>query len=325
MATLIWQLIQHRLFHIDERETTFRRRGFPSVSPIAQSHLESIGRNFLLGYHAAVDTDMFNSLTNSLDQVHSEYLGFAYEGAAMGLGLLDALSMIGNRSRWKEFVDGPGQPHKYVVHVGLGWVVARLPWLRSRPEKFISNFDPLLKWLVLDGYGFHEGYFYWKKWGPETGRRPKLSGYAARAFDQGLGRCLWFVSCADVVRAADLVNRFEPDRQRDLWSGVGLACAYAGKPTAEEIESLMRSAGSHVLHFRQGITFGAEARELAGIPIEHTERTCQVACGMSAAEAARLTYTAIPPITTDSSIVPAYETWRSQIRDLLTEEIPSCL
>ena len=325
MSMSFWEVIRKPLFHIDERETSFRRRGFPSGSPIVQSHLEAIGCNFLLGYHASVDTGISQSLTNSLAQVHSEYQGFAYEGAAMGLGLLDALSMIGNRSRWKEFVDGSGQPHKYVVHVGLGWVIARLPWLRSRPEKFISNLDPLLKWLVLDGYGFHEGYFHWKKWGPETGRRPKLSGYAARAFDQGLGRCLWFVSCADAVRAADLIERFEPNRQRDLWSGVGLACAYAGKPSAQDVESLMRSAGSHVVHFRQGITFGAEARELAGISTEHTERICQIACGMTASEAARLTYTAIPPITTDSSIVPAYEIWRSKIRDLLAEEIPSCL
>ena len=320
----LWDLLRNPLFHIDERETTFRRRGFPSGSPVAQSHLEGIGRSFLRGYHGAVDSGMSKSMTDSLAQVGSEYQGFAYEGAAMGLGLLDVLS-FGKKFRWKEFVDGPGQPHKYVVHVGLGWVVARLPWLRSRPEKFISNFDPLLKWLVLDGYGFHEGYFHWKKWGPDTGRRPKFEGYASRAFDQGLGRCLWFVSCADAVRAADLIERFEPDRQADLWSGVGLACAYAGKPTAEEVESLMRSAGSHVIHFRQGITFGAEARELAGIPAEHTERTCQIACGMSASEAARLTYTAIPPTVTDSSIVPAYETWRSQIRDLLTEGIPSCL
>ena len=324
MSFNFWKLLRDPLFHISESETTFRRRGFPSGLPIAQSHLEEVGRFFLLGYHAAVDWGISKSLTESLAQVDSEYQGFSYEGAAMGLGLLDALS-IGKKSRWKTFVDGPGQPHKYVVHVGLGWVVARLPWLRSRPEKFISHLDPLLKWLVLDGYGFHEGYFHWKKWSPESGRRPNFSGYAARAFDQGLGRCLWFVSCADAVRAANLIERFEPDRQRDLWSGVGLACAYAGKPNAEELEFLMRSAGPHVSHFRQGITFGAEARELAGIPTEHTERTCQVACGMSASEAARMTYAAIPPITNDSSIVPAYETWRSQIRELLSEEIPSCL
>ena len=325
MSKNFWQPLRKPLFHINESETTFRRRGFPSGSLIAQSHLEDIGRNFLLGYHVAVDAGFSNSLTESLGQVGSEYQGFAYEGAAMGLGLLDALSIVGKRSRWKEFVDGPGEPHKYVVHVGLGWVVARLPWLRSRPEKFISNLDPLLKWLVLDGYGFHEGYFHWKKWGPETGRRPNFSGYSARAFDQGLGRCLWFVSCSDAVRAARLIEQFEPDRQRDLWSGVGLACAYAGKPTVEELESLMESAGSHVLHFRQGVTFGAEARELAGVPTEHTERTCQVACGMSAADAARLTYVAIPIKDADSVAVPAYETWRSQIRDLLAEGIPSCL
>ena len=87
----------------------------------------------------------------------------------------------------------------------------------------------------------------------------------------------------------------------------------------------MERAGKHLLHFRQGITFGVEARELAGIPTEHTEQTCRIACGMSAADAARITYAAIPSQIGVSNEAPAYETWRSQIREILGEEIPSCL
>ena len=324
MSLSFWPLIRDPLFRIDGKEVTFRRRGFEVSSPVAQTHLEQVGTSFLLGYHLAIDSRDMTELSETLSACDAEYQGFSYEGAAMGLGLLDALS-LGNKRRWQRFLDGPANSHRYVVHVGLGWVVARLPWLRSRPERAIAKLDPLLKWLVLDGYGFHEGYFHWKKWSPETKRRPPFSGYASRAFDQGLGRCLWFVSGGDVHRAVSFITAFDADRHSDLWSGLGLACAYAGKPTELELNFLMERAGEYLLHFRQGITFGAEARELAGISTEHTEQTCRIACGMSAAEAARITYAAIPSQFGVSHEAPAYEIWRSQIREILGEEIPSCL
>ena len=185
-------LLRQRMFHIDAAEVTFSRRGFVPGSAAAQGHLEQIGTAFLSGYHAAIDQGLTTSLAQILSQTDAEYRGFAFEGAGMGLGLLDSFSLR-RGTRWQRFVDGIGRPHRYVVHVGLGWVVARLPWLRSRPEPFIAHLHPLLKWLVMDGYGFHEGYFHWQNWSPESLQRPRFRGYASRAFDQGLGRCLWFV------------------------------------------------------------------------------------------------------------------------------------
>jgi hypothetical protein len=48
-----------------------------------------------------------------------------------------------------------------MAHVGIGWAIARLPWLRRRIEQPLNRLDSLLRWLAVDGYGFHEGYFYW--------------------------------------------------------------------------------------------------------------------------------------------------------------------
>ena len=50
----------------------------------------------------------------------------------------------------------PGDEHVYMAYVGVGWAMARLPrvlWSRLYAP------DPLLRWLVLDGYGFHQAYF----------------------------------------------------------------------------------------------------------------------------------------------------------------------
>ena len=242
----------------------------------------------------------------------------------MALGLIDTFSFT-RRQRLREFVNHSGAVHRYVCHVGYGWVLARLPWCRRHPERFILRFDPLLRWLVLDGFGFHEGYFHWRKWLPPNSPTPGFSGYAVRAFDQGLGRSLWFVSGSDPHRTADLIRQFDPHRHADLWSGIGLACAYAGVPSVGELEFLMAASGEHVLHLGQGVTFGAEARQLAGIQMPHTDLTCKVVCGMSAEDAAHATHVALKELPADTSEFPAYEAWRSAVRTLLQESMAPCI
>src|SRR3712207_8380154 len=54
--------------------------------------------------------------------------------------------------------------------------------------------------------------------------------------DQGLGRSLWFVQGADVRRIPATVNAFPAERRPDLWSGLGLACGYAGGRTRAEVD-----------------------------------------------------------------------------------------
>ena len=82
----IGTLLRKRMFHIDAAEVTFSRRGFVPGSAAAQGHLEQIGTSFLSGYHAAIDQGLTTSLAQILSQTDSEYRGFAFEGAGMGLG-----------------------------------------------------------------------------------------------------------------------------------------------------------------------------------------------------------------------------------------------
>jgi hypothetical protein len=252
-------------------------------------------------------------LSTRLHTVDTELRGFAFEGAAMALTLLDHL-MPNNRGRFHRFLHGEGAPHSYMLHVGAGWAMARLPWLRWRVNSFISTLDPLARWLALDGYGFHQGYFYW----PASVRRQEvprgIAGYARRAFDQGLGRSLWFVEGAEAPRIAAAIAAFPPARQPDLWSGVGLACAYAGGRDQAHIELLREAAGPYLAQVAQGAAFAAKAREQAGNPAPHTELACGVLCGVSAEAAARVTDTALLRLPPDD-VEPAYEIWRRRIQE----------
>jgi enediyne biosynthesis protein E3 len=197
-----------------------------------------------------------------------------------------------------------------MVHVGAGWVLARL---HRKVEPSLARLDPLLGWLVVDGYGFHEGYFHWQRYVKEQRLPKQLSGYALRVFDQGLGRSLWFVDGADVERIPGTIAAFPQQRRADLWSGVGLACAYAGGVDLSEIEHLRSAAELYQPYLSQGAAFAAKARQRAGNPANHTELACQILCGLCAEISAEITDLALENLPHDG-MVPAYEIWRQRIQ-----------
>ncbi|HVR99376.1 MAG TPA: DUF1702 family protein [Thermoanaerobaculia bacterium] len=306
--------ISRRLFGISPAETSFAKRGFRYDTGDLRERLEEVGRCFVFGYHTALAEDRPEPLAEKLEAVAPEFRGFSYEGAAMGLAILDAMTPW-RRGRLTAFLRGPAAPHVYIVVVGSGWALARLPFPVERTR---VRFDPILDWLAFDGYGFHQGYFHWQRAivGQEVPRR--VSGYALRVFDHGIGRSLWFVEGAGVERITARVQAFPARRQPDIWSGVGLACAYAGGVPRASVEDLKAAAGAHLPHLAQGAAFAAKCRTRAGNLVPHTELACQVLCGMSAVEASAVTdEVRVEPSaeeTPGSHGVPAFELWRRRIQ-----------
>jgi len=223
--------------------------------------------------------------------------------------LLDRLTPW-NRSRVAKFLMGPGDPHAYMIHVGAGWVLARMP---GSVEKFIARFDPLLRWLIVDGYGFHEAFFHWPRYLGGAPVPDRLHGYALRAFDQGFGRCLWFVEGTDARRIAQTIAGFPPERRGDLWSGVGLASVYAGEVGETELQLLRDSARPFIPQLAQGVAFAAKARQRAGNLKPYHDLACGVLCQLSAAEAAQVSDDALENLPSDGA-QPAYEIWRQRIQ-----------
>lgn len=291
-------------------EASFPRRGFRWTDAAVRTHLEFIGGSFLRGYNLALEDRNEEVLTNGLEQIEQEFRGFAYEGAAMALALLDRLTPW-KHTRLQLFIDGPASAHIYMAYVGAGWSLARIPVRRKSP---LAKPHPLLRWLEFDGFGFHEGFFHWPKYIRDLCPPRKLKGYAARVFDQGLGRSLWFVEGAGVEHIAATIARFPARRRADLWSGVGLACAYAGGADRAGVEELRRLACGYQNHLSQGAAFAAKTRLLAGNLTSNTETVCRVLCGLSAAGAASITDATLAGIS-ETGAVPAYEVWRQRIQN----------
>lgn len=300
--------LKRALLSISLEETRINRRRFRVEDPKVRARIETIGEVFLQGYHAALFEDDLFRLAERLAQIEPEFSGFAYEGAAMGLYVSDFFTPW--QRRFDRLLQGPGDPHRYMVHVGAGWALARLP---VSPEKRLKRMDPLLRWLALDGLGFHQGYFHWPVFIAAQKEPKKLSGYGACAFDQGLGRSLWFVEGADPERIALVIAAFPKHRKAHLWSGVGLACAYAGGGDKATLETLRALGGEFLSQVAQGVAFAAKARQRAGNLASHTELACQVLCGLSANQAAAITDEALVGLDSDGE-VPSYEVWRRRIQ-----------
>jgi hypothetical protein len=319
--------LRQLLFAISPDQASAARRGFDIPDQAMRARLDVVGLTFIRGYNTALEARSIDDLGITLDSVDLEWRGFAYEGAAMALALLDYFT-LGSRNKLGRFLRGPGDRHCYMVHIGAGWAIARVP---LGTGSTFRQLDPTLKWLAIDGLGFHEGYFHWSKYrnGKEGGKRP--AGYGAHVFDHGLGRSLWFVNGGDVRAMSASISQFSETRRPDLWSGIGLACAYAGALSIDQLKELKAAAGACGPTLAQGAAFAAKARERAGNQTAHTENACRVLCGTSASAAAALTDFALNEVkavdlnaalsySEDDSDTPRYEVWRKRIAAAFAEE-----
>lgn len=308
--------LRKHMLGISFQEVTFERRGFIDGEREARARLEQIGRAFLHGYHAALNDEGPETLAFNLESVDRELSGFAYEGAAMGLTLLDQLS-FSNRQRLRTFLNGLGSRHSYMIHVGVGWAIARVPWLRRNFDNAVDQLDPLLRWLAADGNGFSDFYFGFPSFlrEPErlNRRLDRLHGYTRHAYAQGVGRSLWFVASANAHEISRWISVLPHSLHSDLWSGAGLACAMAGGADRGAIERLKSLSAEHHAAVAQGAAFAAKARQQADNLTYHTELACQILCGLNADAAAQLT-DATRRCLPDDGKVPAYEIWRQRIQ-----------
>lgn len=304
----------------DVAETSLEVRGFHVKSPQARDRLEEVGRTFLAGFAYAAEAKRPADAELELEQVPAAVRGFAYEGAAMALAIRDVMPG-GGVHHVADFIAGEGDRHIYMVYVGVGWAMARLPrffW----PTLYAP--DPLLRWLVLDGYGFHQAYFKTDDYVYQCRREPSFgwprggdNAYAARVIDQGVGRATWFVAGTDPRRLVRLFDRFAPERQADLYAGAGLAASYAGGATAEELHWLRDAAGIYAADLAQGSAFAAGARVRAGLVMPHNELAAKILCGVSAQEASDLADDTRVGLSDDDPSCPAFEQWRQNIKAAL--------
>ncbi|MFG1854043.1 DUF1702 family protein [Actinomadura geliboluensis] len=299
--------VYQRLLALDGDSIALEKMGHIPFRPMDGAGLQDVVDSFAAGYNAALAR---RSGPLDLADVPHPMRGFAYEGAAMSRTLLDLVTLTSGR-RLAGLLAGPGRRYFHLITVGAGWAFARL---RVRPWRGIGGAPAPQRWLAWDGWGFHQAYFhpgrvFGEKWIERAAR-----GAARPVRDQGAGRALWFHAGADPERVARTVAGFPAERRPDLWAGVGLAAAYTGVRTPDELAVLGEAAAEHRAHVAQGAAFAAKAHLLSGRVPERSEAAVAVLCGTGSGEAAGWTDARLVQAARYGDGIAAYQHWRAGVR-----------
>lgn len=323
-----WARLRLRLFGLPYEELLAERRGFRVSGSAAVEHQARIAGAFWVGYHAALADPGPEAIRRRTQGIERGWRGYAYEGVGMAVSRLDHLTprlgrppgSDGPGQRLGALLASPARAFRYVLYLGLGFTLARR---RLRPVRVLEGLDPLCRWLVFDGFGFHDGFFAAGEGLDTVPVPPRLTGYARRSFDQGLGRSLWFARGMDAEAVAGAVAAYPEPRRGDLWAGVGLAATTAGGAPPAVLLDLASRSGPWRAHLLQGAVFAAVARLEADDPAPHTDEACRALCGAGAAELATLCREVARDLPDDGGSLdapePSWEVWRRRVRAALGE------
>jgi hypothetical protein len=300
-----------RLLRIPRSETDFRTRGFPDTP--ARPALEAAGGAFLDGYNLAVAAADVQTVIEALEGLAPRLRGFFAEGAAMGAALRSLLPA--GAPLLAPLLRELTPRYVHLVHVGVGWAVARVPWAERRLTRFL---DPGLAPLAIDGRGFHNGYF---RRHPAGDSRAGARTAAAPVYDQGYGRSLWFSQGADPARLKPVIAALAPSRRGDFWAGIGLACVYAGGVEDDEVDRLAEAAGPDLEWLRQGAAFAIGAHQRSGHMPDDAARRAMRLTGRQAQALTEIVDLAFAEAERSGLAQPArYRLWRERVaRSLATE------
>ncbi len=317
--SFLLQNIRKKILTVPDRQVEAVRTKYHDYETPQGIWLKNIGNSFFQGYHIILKTDNYSQMREELNQFDDFMRGFAFEGAGMSLKLLDILSFH-RHNHFSSFLKEHGKKHIYTMYVGFGLAFARL---HIPINSALKKLHPKFMWLAVDGYGFYEGSFRWPRYAKGKSLAPHLRGYAQRAFDQGLGRSLWFVKSGNIEEIAKVIKKFPTRRQQDFWSGAGFACTYAGKVDDDKLHKLLEISEPHRSHLLQGAVFAAIARTDAGLPAANTNRVCQIFLQKSPEEVFQkqgnffidLDHGKLDAREEIKKEKPAYEEWRRSVQE----------
>ena len=281
--------LKSRLLDLSPREASFARRGFPGMNSASRAHLEKVIETFIEGYNLSVSERDMVALTKKLDTSFSPaFVGFAYEGAGLYFALAD-LFVPRSDSRLAVFTRTVARPFDFITMVGAGFAVARAPFGLRRLETYQKTLDQMTAWCVADGYGFHQGFFHWQRFVEEGAPPPaSLDLQNRHLFDAGVGRAMWWVFGADPAAIARAISRVDPERQPEMWTGIGTALAYAGGGPPDALAALPLLAGEYRFDLLSGLPFAAHMRDRGRNPADWTDEVCATLLGLSVADTSKL-------------------------------------
>lgn len=243
------------------------------------SNIDVIRNIFLDAQQAVIRYSDFKLLLDYLENTPVEFRSVAFEAAAAALAVND-FENNSELNQWKAFKELTLN-HEAQVHVGLGWGMAQV---RLTDFSFINTIVPLMQARVFDGYGYYDGMVRQRQHVINKIIPDHIPLELLAAYNQGIGRSLWYLSEGSINKLSNLLNGFASPRLIGLWRGIGVASAYVGGCSAQTLSNLCTLADSYQPQLASGTFLAACARLIAKSPLAETQTACEQLCKLSPAE-----------------------------------------
>jgi hypothetical protein len=224
--------------------------------------IEEVFTLFRSAHDLAASLDTTEGLLQHLDSAKGPFISVVYEGAAAGM----AYRQIQAGASKLTVPDWPA--HGAQVHIGIGWGIAEAG---ARPDAYVHQFSGIMQGRVLDGYGYYSGLFRRRRSIQAMEIPEGIPTELLTAFDQGLGRAMWYISKGETGPLMTMIEAFPEERKTGLWRGIGVASSYVGGITPNEHKSLIDHAGSMGTELAVGLLLCASGRVTAGTGSAETE------------------------------------------------------
>lgn len=240
-------------------------------SRIVASRMETIQRTFQQAEQLAVEDQNDEALLPHLEKFEPQFRSVSFEAAAFVRASQD-LEEDTSLKKWSAFMQRT-QAHEIQVHIGLGWALAKN---QLAVQPFLGRVSSTMHTRVIDGYGYYDGYFRKRNTVVKKNLPALIDALLLPAYDQGVGRCLWYIAQGDLQQLLTLIKRFSDNRQADLWRGVGIAVTYVGGCDEATLQLLFASADAHQSQLACGAALAARSRIQADTLNEDAALACRV-------------------------------------------------
>ena len=276
------------------------------------AEIDRVGGLFRRGLRRGFSSESDGSLAQWVRSLPQSDRAVTWEGAAMAVAWIQRTTV--SERRWQTLFDEPGEAHHVALALGLGWA---LSWLGDPTDAAIAPLHPLLRWRVVDGYGFRDGMVTPRRYVLGTRPPPQIDGSGRAAWRQGLGRSLWYTTRGDLRELAAVVNAF-PSRDRpELWTGVGVAATWIGCLDQRPMRALRDAAGHDAHWLALGAALASRTSRDAGGWTDRIESPCLVLAGAAPGALASITDAAEAALPAASSR-PLFQHWKDDIAARLT-------
>ncbi len=236
----------------------------------------------------------------------------AWEATAMAVAWLERNT--GSPQTWEGLCVAQGPEHELGLALGLGWA---LSWLELPAQGLIEDLDPLLRWRVLDGYGFRDGLVSPRPFALRQDPPALIDGYARTIWRQGLGRSLWYTTHGDLDELGAILAAFPASERADLWRGIGVAATWIGSLDEVSMNLLQEAAGAERSWLALGSAMAARTcRDIGGVT-ERQTAPCSVLGGASPEALAAVTDAAEAALPATEGELPLFQQWMNGIASRL--------